>query len=287
MVPTVIQKSLATSLGLQVKGFKYLSGGCINEAGKITTSRGNYFIKWNGKDRCPGMLEKEGIGLEALSKTKTVPLPEVVAAGEAGEWQYLVLEYIEPGALTPSSWEGLGSGLAQLHGHHQPSFGLGYDNYIGSLTQSNKEHGTWAGFFEHERIRPLLEKLVQAKRIGHDMLGPFDRMFARMGGIFPEGAPSLLHGDLWGGNVIGSRRGVAMVIDPAVYFGHREAEIAFTMLFGAFEKPFYEAYHHLLPLESGFEERKDLYNLYPLLVHAILFGDSYLGQVKCIIKHFT
>ena len=125
MVPTVIQKSLATSLGLQVKGFKYLSGGCINEAGKITTSRGNYFIKWNGKDRCPGMLEKEGIGLEALSKTKTVPLPEVVAAGEAGEWQYLVLEYIEPGPSRPPPGKGWAAGWRNCTDTISTDLGLG------------------------------------------------------------------------------------------------------------------------------------------------------------------
>lgn len=287
MIPGSVQSAVSKHLNCKINGFSAISGGCINEGGKLSTSQGDFFIKWNNKEQFPHLFEKEKAGIKTLSETKTIYLPEVVCAGEAEEWQYLILEFIVSTGHSTFYWKDLGRQLAELHHHKNSHFGLSYNNYIGSVVQNNMYHLTWPQFFENQRLRPLLKELEQAKRVDAKFIQSFERLYPRLGEIFPEEQPCLLHGDLWSGNVISDKRGMAYVIDPAIYYGHREAELAFTRLFGGFEIDFYESYEHHFPLEGGFDERMEVYHLYPLLVHAILFGDSYLQPVKRIINHFS
>jgi len=287
MVPNPILNAVSKDLNTKITGFNFLSGGCINEGGKLYTTKGDFFIKWNSKTQFEQMFEKEQWGIESLQKTSSLPVPKVIATGVAEEWQYLILEFIEPGTRSGLFWKKLGEQLAQLHRLTDAQFGLAYDNYIGSLVQHNAIHSSWPSFFEHQRLRPLIKTLELERRIDKTLLHSFDKLYPRLSEIFPDEQPALLHGDLWSGNVICNNKGMAVVIDPAIYYGHREAELAFTKLFGGFESAFYESYAHHFPLEQGFQQRMGIYNLYPLLVHTILFGDSYLEQVKRIIKHFN
>jgi len=287
MVPNPILNAVSKDLNTKITGFNFLSGGCINEGRKLNTTKGDFFIKWNSKTQFEQMFEKEQWGIESLQKTSSLPVPKVIATGVAEEWQYLILEFIEPGTRSGLFWKKLGEQLAQLHRLTDAQFGLAYDNYIGSLVQHNAIHSSWPSFFEHQRLRPLIKTLELERRIDKTLLHSFDKLYPRLSEIFPDEQPALLHGDLWSGNVICNNKGMAVVIDPAIYYGHREAELAFTKLFGGFESAFYESYAHHFPLEQGSQQRMGIYNLYPLLVHTILFGDSYLEQVKRIIKHFN
>jgi fructosamine-3-kinase len=155
---------------------------------------------------------------------------------------------------------------------------------MGSLPQSNKKHSDWISFFVEER----LEKQVS---LAHEYLSSsnfsaFNRLYKRLGELIPPEPPALLHGDLWGGNYMVSSDGKACLIDPAVYYGHREIDIAMTTLFEGFDGDFYASYHEEYPLEKGWRDRLDIFNLYPLLIHLNLFGSGYLGSIERILKRF-
>jgi fructosamine-3-kinase len=171
-----------------------------------------------------------------------------------------------------------------LHKNYGASFGLDHNNYIGSLKQQNNRKANWVEFFIEERLSVQLKLACDYGRIDHALLKKFESLSVKASSIIPPEKPSLLHGDLWSGNIIADENGQPCVIDPAVYYGHREAEIAFTKLFGGFDPEFYHAYQEQFPLPDGFAKRVDLYNLYPLLVHANLFGGSYLKQAISILN---
>jgi len=199
-------------------------------------------------------------------------------------YQFLLLEFIEQRRRAPGYWEVLGHQLAQLHKCSAPSHGLDHNNYIGSLAQSNKTHRSWLTFFIEERLSPLLKLAIDDHHAPGVWMRKFETLYARLPSLLPDGRPSLLHGDLWSGNVITGHDGLPCLIDPAVYYGHREADLAMTHLFGGFEDGFYSSYESLYPLPTGFSERIDLYNLYPLLVHFNLFGASYAERITNILK---
>jgi len=272
---------------IELLDFSFTSGGCINESGVLATSLGNYFIKWNDSARYPGMFNAESRGLNKLSDTQTLQVPQVMFACENAPWQFLVLEYIRENTRKKNYWKTLGEQLAMLHRNTDDFFGLDYDNYIGSLQQINTNAASWIDFFIHNRLAMMMKKLEAENRIDQSLVNSMDRLYSRLKDLLPDERPSLLHGDLWSGNVISGPTGNPVVIDPAIYFGNREAEIAFTRLFGGFDEDFYESYQSNYPLISGFEERCDLYNLYPLLVHANLFGQSYLSRISSIVKKYS
>lgn len=267
--------------------FSYAPGGCINQGGKLTTSKGILFLKWNDLKSYPGMFEAEAEGLAILSKTKTLRVPDVVTTGEAGNFQFILMEFLVAEKQHESYWTELGIKLAGLHKNSNNSFGLDHDNYIGSLPQLNTRVPTWVEFFTNYRLSPQVERLRNSTRIDRQFVRRLETLYLKLGEIVPEEMPSLLHGDLWSGNVIAGPKGAAYAIDPAIYYGHREAELAFTKLFGGFEISFYEAYEDHFQLQPGFEQRYEVYNLYPLLVHANLFGQSYLGQVQAILSKYA
>ena len=183
-------------------------------------------------------------------------------------------------------WENFGRGLAKLHKTTSDYFVLDHNNYIGSLTQSNRKRDNWIDFFVEERLGFQLKLARDSHLIDSGVLSAAEGLFNRLNEIIPKEQSSLLHGDLWSGNFMLGDQGEACLIDPAVYYGHREMDIAMTKLFGGFDHQFYEAYNQEFPMEKGWEQRMDICNLYPLLVHVNLFGGGYVSQLTSILKRF-
>ena len=264
-----------------------VGGGSINDAWRLHTEEGPFFLKTNDADRFPSLFEAEADGLARLRKTDTLRVPEVIAFGEDHDTTFLLLEHIGTGARGADFWERFGTGLARLHRHTAKAFGLERDNYIGSLPQPNRQHATWPEFFVHERLEPQLKLARDRRRVEAGMAFRFERLFHQLDALFPTEPPALLHGDLWSGNFLCDKEGRPVLVDPAVHYGHREMDLAMTRLFGGFDAELYRAYHAEHPLEQHWEERVDLCNLYPLLVHVNLFGGGYVAQVEAILRSFS
>ncbi len=284
-----IEQVLNNALGnkIQIERTSPLTGGDINQAYKLETSEGNYFIKWNDANLYPGMFDTEAKGLEILKKTNEIEVPIPITTGTIQNYSILILNYIESTHNQSSFWEDFGMNLAQLHKHSCESFGLDHDNYIGSLQQSNKQHDNWISFFIDERLERQVKLAKDSGLLAGSILKSFDTLYTRLPDIFPEEPPALLHGDLWSGNFMTGSKGHVVIIDPAVYYGHREMDIGMSLLFGGFQSEFYDAYNSEHPMEKGWKQRTDICNLYPLIVHVNLFGMSYVGSVQNILARFT
>lgn len=283
-----LEGALSKVLGINasVKAVRHLSGGCINNAVLVTTDQGPFFVKWNHKEKYD-MFLAESKGLVLLKDYSRFTIPEVLGCEIVQEESYLVLEFIENGSANQRYWEAMGVNLAALHGHHHDLFGLTHHNYIGSLHQDNTRKDQWIDFFIENRLEVPLRLALQRGVISREYADGFRSMYSRFKDLFPREKPSLLHGDLWSGNVMTASNGDPCLIDPATYYGHREMEIAFTRLFGGFDQVFYDSYQEAYPMENGFDHRQDVYNLYPLLVHLNLFGSSYLNSIDRIVRRFT
>ncbi|HXA01153.1 MAG TPA: fructosamine kinase family protein [Cytophagaceae bacterium] len=268
---------------ITVSKLKRLPGGCINNAVQVESSSGVFFIKWNSPELLP-MFETEAKGLEILAEAGAIRVPEVYAFGCNEECSYLILEFVEREAQRKNFWKNFGIALSVLHRQSKQKYGLGFNNYIGLLPQQNDYNDDWLSFFIHQRLGTQLRIGLDKGSIDESYLFDFDQLFKKIPDILLSEKPALVHGDLWSGNVIVA--GQVCLIDPAVYYGNREAEIAFTKLFDGFDQDFYHAYQENFPMATGFEERAEIYNLYPLLVHVNLFGGSYLHQVKQTLKKF-
>lgn len=261
-------------------------GSGNNECFRLDTDNGRFFVKVNSADRFPSLFEAEADGLKRLHSTGAVRVPQVIAIGEDHDDSYLLLEHITEGPKNPVFWERFGRSLAALHRHTSPRFGLERDNYIGTLKQVNTPEGSWGSFFITRRLEPLIQRAVDRKRLGGGDALRAEKLFQQLPSLFPEEAPALLHGDLWHGNFLCDTEGLPVLFDPAVYYGHREMDLAMARLFGGFEASFHEAYEEAWPLAVGWEERVDVCNLYPLLVHVNLFGGSYVQRVQEVLERF-
>ena len=271
---------------LEVLDVKPIPGGCINNAQRLSTIKGEFFLKWN--DGVPvDFFRKEFEGLNYLRKYSPLTIPKPIAVGKQEQIPYLLMEFIVPGKRAKIFWEDFGEKLGDLHRVTHETFGFYHQNYIGALKQFNEPEETWIDFFIKKRIMPQL-KLAQSKKlIATNTISKFEILFQKLPEILTEEKPGLLHGDLWSGNVMIDAKGYACLLDPAVYYGNREIEIAFTQLFGGFDDTFYKAYFYNFPTAKGFEKRAEIYNLYPLLVHVNLFGGSYLSAVESVLKRYS
>ncbi|MDE0470602.1 MAG: fructosamine kinase family protein, partial [Ekhidna sp.] len=197
------------------------------------------------------------------------------------------LEWINGGVISDQFWASLGGQLAIMHQTDAGKFGLDHDNYIGELPQSNAQHERWTDFFITERLEPQLKFAKDTHLVDKPILDGFQKLYNCLDRLVPKESPSFIHGDLWSGNFLCNANQKPVLIDPAVHYGHRETELAFTTMFGGFQQIFYDVYMEQYPLEKGFEERIHIHNLYPLLVHLNLFGSSYLNEIKRTLKKFT
>lgn len=274
-----------TGFPVEILETKPVGGGSINTALLLQTDKGRFFLKQNKARRYPGMFEAEARGLRLLSGAGTFVVPQVIAAGAAGDEAFLLMTFLGRGLPAENGWREAGRRLAQLHRLTHESFGLDHDNYIGSLPQSNRAHPDWPSFFAEERILAQVKMAYDDRRLTAAVVKQAEKLCQRLDEIFPAEKPALLHGDLWSGNFMFSGAGPA-VYDPAVYFGHRETDLAMTQLFGGFDAEFYEGYQEEFPLEKNWRRRTDYSNLYPLLVHVNLFGGGYISDVQAILREF-
>ena len=284
----IYEQILFESLGsmAELKSASLVAAGNHNQGIRIESNSGVFFLKLNF-DHERDILLKEAEGLNLLRKSTFLKVPETFGCGRVGDYNFLLSEFIPEGKTKLDYWENLGLGLAHLHLTSQKEFGLDNDNYIASIHQKNLKTDDWVDFYIEQRLEPLIGKAYFDRLIPLEFLKKFQEIYPKLKGNFPEEKPSLLHGDLWSGNVISTPEGEPCFIDPAVYFGHREMDIAFSRLFGGFDTKFYDSYESVLPLEADFEDRMGLYNLYPLLVHLNLFGVAYLPGIERIIKRFV
>lgn len=266
-----------------------IGGGCINDAFRVLLQNDRQLFVKKNRLSLLDMFEKEAAGLEHLSgASDRFTIPETIGIVQDADANdaYLVLDFVEEARPSGSFDENFGRALAGLHRNSAQKFGLDYDNYIGRLPQKNSWRNDWPTFFIECRIAPQFAMARDNGYFSGSVHSSLDRLYSRVSDLFPDEPPALLHGDLWGGNYMCDRNNRPVLIDPAVFYGHREAELSFTQLFGSFGRKFYEGYQQEWPLEPGFPERKDIYNLYPLLVHVNLFGGSYVSQAESVIRRF-
>jgi protein-ribulosamine 3-kinase len=282
-----IGAQLTAALGVRVEARPAgrVHGGCINDSYRWNGANGPLFVKVAESAR-RSMLEAEAAGLEELASAAAVRVPRVLAVGAAGEHAYLALEWIDFAVgSSDASQTRLGKELARQHRKTATQFGWHRDNTIGSTPQVNAWSSSWHEFFRDHRLKYQL-RLAQDNGFGGRLQQQGAALLDRSGGFFADhhAAPSLLHGDLWGGNVGVDALGTPVIFDPAVYYGDRETDLAMTRLFGGFSSSFYAAYETAWPLPSSARSRIDLYNLYHVLNHLNLFGAGYLRQAESIIS---
>lgn len=268
--------------------FKSIGGGSIiNHTFRITTgNQQSFFLKVNNDHGFPGLFEKEKNGLEFLAKHNSIKTPPVIFCDKFSGDQFLLLKWIDSGIWTEYFWKQFGENLARLHQCSNDQFGLAEDNYMGVLPQQNNFTHKWNEFFINHRLQPQIELALQKNLLSKKHVDLFQKLFNKLDGIFNEEKPALLHGDLWSGNFMCNENSEPVLIDPAVYFGHRSMDLAMTTLFGGFDKAFYSSYQYYFPFPDNYQEQWDVCNLYPLLIHLNLFGESYLYDIINTLKKF-
>jgi protein-ribulosamine 3-kinase len=289
MLPETLRETLEDRLDVAVESVATVGGGCIANACRLETDAAPFFLKYGGEEVArtfPG----EAAGLEALAAADSpleVPTVRDTAPPTDDRPGFLVMAWINAGRQGRRFWERFGEGLAALHHHTADEYGFDQDNFIGRLPQSNEWIDEWPAFFREERLAPQAAMARDRDRWRSDWTGPLERLYRRLPEIFPTTPePSVLHGDLWKGNYMVTATGDPALIDPATYYGHREADLAMTELFGGYDDRFYEAYRATWSLEPGYDTRRDIYNLYHLINHLNLFGGGYAGQVEQILRQF-
>lgn len=285
-VPESILHECEALLGGPIRQVSRVSGGDINQARLLESSRGKYFLKMNTSARAGEMFSAEKKGLALLRQHGPLRIPETIARGETPDGAFLLLAYVETGRRPEGFWEEFGRGLAALHRTTQAVFGLDHDNFIGSLPQRNGEHAGWPAFYREERLQPQLDLALSARRLEASDARNFEKLYRRLPELCPEEPPALTHGDLWSGNFLADETGAPVLIDPAVSYAHRETDLAMSRLFGGFQRAFYRSYEESYPLAPGFEQRLAVYQLYYLMVHVNLFGGGYTDSVRNVLRQF-
>ena len=277
---------LESRLNQQIRNISTMHGGDINQVYLIETPENSYVLKRNSKERFPGMFVKEAMGLNILAGSG-LRTPKVSDVFEDASDQYLLLERIREERAGGFMWKRFGKQLALTHRKTAAQFGLDHDNYIGSLVQKNEQLDTWAEFFSEKRILPLAREARDKGLLDKQLLLELEKLLGKWPELIPVEQPALLHGDLWSGNLLSGRGQEPVLIDPAVYYGHREMDLAMTAMFGGFDPLYLETYHESFPLETGWESRFALHNLYPNLVHLLLFGRAYLGNIASVVSRYA
>ena len=280
----------------KIKSHRPVSGGCINQGYAVSDGERTYFVKLNEAAKVE-MFVAEALGLQEMAQTNTIRVPKPICWGVAKNSAYIVLEWLKLGALlqnsvegnpphrfcagTTNSWQEMGRNLAAMHRTTSASYGWEQNNTIGSTPQINNWTTDWVEFYASHRLGYQFQL---AKRKGGNFPQQ-EQLLASLPQLLSHPVqPSLVHGDLWGGNAACTEGGEPVIFDPATYYGDREVDIAMTELFGGFPAAFYHGYNEVLPLAPGYEQRKTLYNLYHILNHFNLFGGGYSSAANRMIS---
>jgi fructosamine-3-kinase len=290
-IPEPVRRRIAERVGA-VRFVAHAGGGSINQAARVEVNGRPAFLKHHASAPA-GFFTAEARSLDVLRAVEGGPrIPHVIAAfdvaaeGDAGEPSWLLLEWLEPGRRTPAFAERLGRAMAALHAPVAGGWGWDEDNFIATVPQPNATASTWADFWRDRRLQPVLRLARNAGRMPGSARAWDRLMDALPAALAPaeSDGPSLLHGDLWSGNVLCTADGEPALVDPAAYRGHREVDLAMADLFGGFDERFHAAYREARPLADGYAEaRRPIYQLFYLLVHVILFGGGYGAQTEAVL----
>ena len=273
--------------GDAVVAMNAVAGGDVSSAFRTWLASGReIFVKY--RSGAPAeMFRAEADGLDWLRAATDLRVPAVLGVG-AGAVPFLALEWIPPGARGAGHDERLGRGIAAMHRAGAATFGLERGNYIATIAQDNTPEATWPAFYGQRRLAPAVRTLRDAGVLDASTAARFDGLMARLDDLCgPPEPPARLHGDLWGGNAIADSEGAPVLIDPAVYGGHREVDLAMMRLFGGFGPAVFDAYAEVHPPAPGHADRVALYQLWPLLVHALLFGSGYVGRLTTALRRYA
>ncbi|MBO3116058.1 fructosamine kinase family protein [Winogradskyella sp. DF17] len=282
----VLVSHIESIINTSIINSSHLSGGDTASVLKLDTVYKSYVLKYSPRTIAQDMFKAEVNGIRLIAKTNTIATPLVLDCGTQQGMAYILMEYVASKPASKNDYAKLGSQLAKLHNYTGEDYGLASDNFIGSLSQKNNFTDDWIEFYGTYRLEFQLKmaynnRLLKASEI------PSSLNIKSVLKIFCDDIkPSLLHGDLWSGNFLISEDNTPYLIDPAAYYGHSEVDIAMSKLFGGFNSSFYESYHEHYPVTKFFNERIDVYQLYYLLVHLNLFGSSYYGAVKRILRAY-
>ncbi len=279
-----LETQLEQMLGKRPKYLIPLSGGMIGTVYRVDLADKSRFVAKVSNDT-HATLDIEGYMLRYLREHSTLPVPEVLHSTN----QLLLMTYIEGNSqLNARSQHHAAELLATLHNISAPNFGLPKDTLIGSLHQPNNQTSSWIKFFRDHRILHMATHAVKENHIGNNLYDRIQKFCANLEKWLEEPEyPSLIHGDMWTTNILTARDKITGFVDPAIYYADPEIELAFSTLFNTFGEPFFQRYAELRPIKAGFfEERRDIYNLYPLLVHVRLFGGGYANSIDAILRQF-
>jgi len=280
----LVAKRAEELLGSSVVATAPVAGGDISTATRMRLSDGTTALMKTNPHAPEGFFDAEVRGLRWLEEAGGVAVPEVLASDQ----ECLILRWVEPGKTTIDAAVAFGQALATTHASAAPAYGFDEDGFIGRLPLPNRTAPTWAEFYATRRVLPYLKLARDRGHATEEHAAAVEAVIGRLPDLLPEEPPSRLHGDLWNGNVIWALDGVARVIDPAAYGGHREADLAMMALFGLPHLPrVMEAYAEVSPLADGWEERLPLHQLFPLLVHASMFGGGYAARAADIAARFS
>ena len=290
MLPDALRDALEERLDATIESVVSVSGGCIANACRLETDAAPFFLKY-GPDEVARTFPGEAAGLEALGAADSplvVPSVHDTAPATDARPGFLVMEWVNPGREGRRFWDRFGEGLAALHRHTADAHGFDQDNFIGRLPQSNAWTDDWPTFFREQRLAPQVDMARERNRWRDGWGEALSTLYRRLPDILPKSPePSVLHGDLWKGNYMVTAVGDPALVDPATYYGHREADLAMTELFGGYDDRFYDAYRSAWGLAPEYETRRDVYNLYHLINHLNLFGGGYAAQVEKTLRPFS
>ncbi|UCH66095.1 MAG: fructosamine kinase family protein [Ignavibacterium sp.] len=283
-----IKKRIEDFLKSTIVDYQPVGGGCISNASKIKTQNGDvYFLKTNSSTS-NDMFIKEAHGILELQKANAIKVPSVLLFDN----EFVLIDYIASGKKQKDFSEDFGRKFAMLHKFNNDEYGFYEDNYIGSNPQlniaSDDEKSNWTKFYFNKRILYQLQLAEEFGNSTNELRNGISALENKINDIVTDNGeqPSLLHGDLWGGNYLIDEDGYACLIDPAVYYGNREADLAMTKLFGGFDSRFYSSYSEAYPLPDGYDYRENIYKLYQVLNHLNLFGGGYYLQAMSMVRYY-
>ena len=285
-IPIDLVKVIENTINQKVISSDAVLGGDITKALLLRTEDKSFFFKYSNDNVAIEMMACEAYGLNYLAKQKVLSVPGSRKLVEFQKFGGLIMDFVLKHPKSERFWINFGSGLAKLHKITRENFGFDGDNFIGRLHQSNPSHDSWHEFYANERILPQVKLAVENGFFTGRDRKTAETFCNKIVHLCPPEAPALLHGDLWSGNYLCGPGEIPFIIDPSVYFGHREMDIGMTRLFGGFDDQFYETYNESYPLASGWQERLKYSQLYYLLIHLNMFGRSYLSSVRNILAGF-